>query len=251
MVLDAVTLGVTSSELIVIEGAAASGKSILLELAAVVRAPNSGTVWFAGRNTATLQRASLPFVRRNIGYYGPDPLLLEDEDALGNVMLALAVRGESPRVAESSAREALELVGASHLIGKKISSLSSGQKRLVALARALAGPPPLVVVDELASTASEEARTLAVSALTSVRDKGAAVLCATADSLLADKLVRARGRKINLEQGRIVGAPPIGLVPDLTPSPQPDNKVTSKVITLEMDKDDPKLVLPPATKGPG
>jgi ABC-type uncharacterized transport system YnjBCD ATPase subunit len=128
-VLDTVTLGVASSDLIVIEGAAASGKSTLLELAAAVRMPDRGAVWFAGRNTAGLQRASLPFVRRNIGYFSSDSLLLVEDTALANVMMALAVRGESPARAEQAARDALALVKASDLENRKVASLSSGQKR--------------------------------------------------------------------------------------------------------------------------
>ncbi len=82
VVLDLATMGVAQSELIVVEGCVASGKSTLLEIAAIRRLPDRGTVWFAGRNVSTLQRASLPFVRRNIGYATPDSQLLPDETAL-------------------------------------------------------------------------------------------------------------------------------------------------------------------------
>jgi len=247
MVLDAVSLGVARSELIVIEGSAASGKSTLLELAAVVRMPDRGAVWFAGRNTASLQRASLPFVRRNIGYCTEDPFLLSEDTVLANVMMALAVRGEPPDRAEQAAREALALVKASDLESRPAASLSSGQKRAVALARALAGPPPLVVVDEPAVGFGDEARATVAAALSSARDLGAAVLAATADSTLAAVLVGAGGRRIHLEQGHIAGAPAIGLVPTLMPSPRLESQV--RMIALEAD-DGEESVLPPATRGP-
>ena len=249
MVLDTVTLGVARSELIVIEGAAASGKSTLLELAAAVRTPERGTVWFAGRNTTSLQRASLPFVRRNIGYCTADPLLLLDDTVLDNVMLALAVRGESPARAEQSARDALALVKASNLENRTVASLSSGQKRLVALARAVAGPPPLVVADEPGAGVGGEARETVVSALTMARDSGAAVLAATADTMLADQLVSRGGRRIHLAQGRIVGSPAMGLVPAYTPAPETPEKLQPKVVMLDVD-DGEEDVLPPATRGP-
>ncbi len=250
MVLDMVTLGVARSELIVIEGGAASGKSTLLELAAASRMPERGAVWFAGRNTTSLQRASLPFVRRNIGYCTADPLLLLDDTALANVMLALAVRGESPAHAEQSAHEALVLVKADHLEDRKVASLSSGQKRLVALARAVAGPPPMVVADEPAAGVGGEAREVVVSALTTARDLGAAVLAATADTALADQLVSRGGRRIHLEQGRIAGAPAMGLVPALTPSPSAvDGNLQPRIITLEVD-DGEEEAFSPVTRGP-
>jgi ABC-type ATPase involved in cell division len=253
LVLDTVTLGVARNELIVIEGASASGKSTLLELAAAGRMPDRGAVWFAGRNTASLQRASLPFVRRNIGYCTSDPLLLLEETALANIVIALAVRGESPSRAEQLARGALAQVLAGDLENRKVVSLSSGQRRLVALARAVAGPPPLVVADEPAAGVGNEARAIVVRALTTARNSGAAVLAATADATLAEQLVQEGGRRIHLDQGRIAGAPAIGLVPAFTPSPLIAEKGQPRVITLEIQDDrddDEKSALPPATRGP-
>ena len=249
LALDTVTLGIARSELIVIEGAAASGKSTLLELAAAARIPDRGAVWFAGRNTASLQRTSVPFVRRNIGYCTADPLLDGDDSALGNVILALAVRGESPARAEQQAHEALALVRASDLEHRLVSSLSAGQKRLVALARAVAGPPPLVVADEPAAGVGDEARAVVTGALTAARDAGAAVLVATADSALADQLVSHGGRRIHLEQGRIAGAPAMGLVPALTPDPVPMGTFHPRIITLEVD-DEAVGDVSPVIRGP-
>jgi len=251
LVLDAVTFGVARSELVVIEGSVASGKSTLLELAAVVRMPDRGTVWFAGRKTASLQQASLPFVRRNIGYCKEDPLLLPEDSVLANVMMALAVRGEPPADAQKLAHDALALVQASELSSRQVASLSSGQKRVVALARAVAGSPPLVVADDPAAGFGQEARAAIAAALAATRDAGAAVLVATADTVFADALVHAGGRRIHLSQGRIAGAPAIGLVPALTPSPVPSpvNESQAKVITLAHDDNEEDLA-PPATRGP-
>jgi ABC-type Mn2+/Zn2+ transport system ATPase subunit len=92
-------------------------------------------------------------------------------------------------------------------------SLSTGQQRLVALARALVGPPPLVVVDEPAAGMGGDDREGIVRALVWARDRGCAVLCATSDPGFAQRLVDAGGRRVHLEGGRIAGAPAIGLVP--------------------------------------
>lgn len=217
--LDNVTFGVAGGELVVVEGSQASGKSTLLEVAAGARYPDRGAVWFAGRNTTTLQRASMPFVRRNIGFYTADALLVPEDTVLANVMAALAVRGEPFAAAEATGRDALALVRAQELADRKVGSLSTGQRRIVALARALAGPPPLVVADEPAALLGDEARALVIAALVTARQAGAAVLTATADAALANVLVTAGGRRIHLAEGRIVGAPAVGLVPDL-PEPQ-------------------------------
>jgi len=247
VVLDTVTMGVAQTELIVVEGGVASGKSTLLEIAAVRRLPDRGTLWFAGRNVSTLQRASLPFVRRNIGFATPDSLLLPDETALANVVLALAVRGESPNNAEAAARDALALVGAEGLAARRVGSLSSGQQRLISLARAIAGPPPLAIADEPAAFADDDVRQRIVWALCAVRDAGAAVLCGTADDAFAAQMVEHGGRKINLDQGRIVGAPAVGLVPAFTPAPI---SVDIAQRVESSDADEGGVATSPATRGP-
>jgi cell division transport system ATP-binding protein len=247
VVLDTVTMGVARSELIVIEGCVASGKSTLLQIAAVRRLPDRGAVWFAGRNVSALQNASLPFVRRNIGYAAPDSLLLPDETALANVMFALTVRGESRADAERAATDALTLVGAGDLAARKVAHLSSGQTRLVSLARAIAGPPPLVIVDEPAALADDETRKRIVAALSAIRDGGSAVLCGTAEPSLVDLFVQQGGRRVNLAEGRIVGAPAVELVPTFTPQPV-ENERPGRIITLEVD--DGQEALSPASRGP-
>jgi ABC-type ATPase involved in cell division len=247
-VLDSVTLGVASAELVVIEGSQASGKSTLLEVAAVARLPERGAVWFASRNTSTLQRASLPFVRRNIGYYTPEALLIRRDTALANVVAALAVRGEPLPRAEATARDALALLHAEELASRLVGSLSSGQQRLVTLARALAGPPPLVVADEPAALLGDEARAVVIAALVRARALGAAVLTATADASWADAVVAAGGRKIHLAEGRIAGAPAVELVPSLS-SPEEDADDTPRVLSLDADGEERAAHAPPA-KGP-
>jgi putative ABC transport system ATP-binding protein len=208
-----VTIGASSGELVVIQGATGSGKSSLLAVAAGVQAPDSGAVWIAEHNIVGLQAGSLPYVRRNIGYLAPAPLLIPEETALENIMLALAVRGEPIDAAEADAREILAMVGDSAWEGRLARTLSTGQQRLVALARALAGPPPLIVVDEPAAGLGGEDRESVIRALVWARERGCAVLCATSDAQFAEMLVESGGRQVHLERGHIAGAPAIGLVP--------------------------------------
>lgn len=212
--IDTVTFGVARGELVVVHGEAGSGKSTLLELAATLRAPDRGAVWLAGRNVSALQQASLPFVRRNIGYSTTDPLLIPEDTALDNVAVALAVRGEPPARAYQLGRDALTWVGAADLEERPVRTLSAGQKRIVALARAVAGPPSLIVADEPGAGAGDHLRAIIATVLSAARDAGAAVLAATADTALADRLVELGGRRVHLEQGHIAGAPAVGLVPD-------------------------------------
>lgn len=217
-VLTEVTFGIARGELVVIEGGTASGKSTLLEIVAMRRLPDRGTVWIGGRNTLALQRSSLPYVRRNIGYSAPTALLIPDYSVLANVALAMAVRGWSPAHAEAAARNALTLVAADELADRRPGSLSSGQQGLVSLARAIVGPPPVVVVDEPAALTDQATRQRIVAALAAVRAAGSAVLCGTAEASIATQLAEQSGQIIRLVGGRIL-ARPIALVRGLTPGP--------------------------------
>ncbi len=203
-------------------------------------APDSGAVWIADHNIAGLQASSLPYVRRNVGYLPPEPLLIPDETVLENIMLALAVRGQPIDSAEADARETLAMVADSAWENRLARSLSTGQQRLVALARALVGPPPLVVVDEPASGMGGDDREGIVRALSWARERGCAVLCATSDPSFAQMLVDAGGRQVHLEGGRIAGAPAIGLVPAPVDFPGDRERETENADSAE--------VLPPSDR---
>ena len=213
LVLDQVTLAVNPGELVVVVGERASGKSALAAIAAARRAPDRGAVWVSDRNVAELQRSSLPFVRRNVGYLAPAwAPLIDDETALENVMLVGAVRGESVAASEEQARAALAAVlgESSDLdLERPVAALSASERHLVALARALCGPTPVVVLDEpAAGVAAAADRERVVAALVAARDRNAAVLVTTGDERLAADLVLRGARRVKLEDGRTSGGLP-------------------------------------------
>src|SRR5450432_5365 len=152
MVLDEISLQVRAGELVVVEGLRASGKSSLARVAAVLRRPDVGEVWIGERDVATLQDASLPYVRRNIGFDTHDLPLLPRLSALENVMLAAGARGFEPAQARELAVRALGRVGVVGAATRATRELSTAERRLVAVARALAGAPPLLVLDDPSAT---------------------------------------------------------------------------------------------------
>lgn len=188
-----------------ITGPRGAGKSLLLAAAAGVVDPQEGTVLIAGRQLASLQSAARPYVRRNIGYLPADPPFVRDESALENVMLALGVRGFAPCEAEALARRTLAQIGAEDLAEREIADLSTGERRLVAIARALAGPPPIVVLDEPSAGLDRVDRDRLAEIFTVARGSGAAILCASNDGALADLLKAAGARQLHLCDGHLEG----------------------------------------------
>ena len=225
-VLNNVTLGVAEGELVTVFGPYASGKSTLVDIAATQLAPTMGSVWFANKNLSTLQRASLPYVRRNIGVHSDRALLLEEDTVLETILLALGMRGEALGEAENAALNALTLLEIADLRDRKITTLSMGQRRMVTLARAIAGPPKLVIADDPGMGVGGDVRKAVIRALNFARQERAA------------ELTSIGGRKVHLDHGRITGAAPIGLVP-------PNTKPTPRLIDLEVDEgdDEPAMTL--------
>jgi ABC-type ATPase involved in cell division len=213
-VLDDVQLAVGAGELVAIHGPGGAGKSVLLAIAAARRQPDRGAVWIADRNVADLQRSSLPLVHRDLAYLPPDPPLLDDETALENVMLAVAVRGADVDGSETGAWRALSMLGAEPIAERRVATLATGERRLVALARALAGSPPVLVLDEPAAGLDRRAWDRTLGVLSSVRDHGATVLVATGDEETAQALGARGGRRVRLDGGRLHGGlPGITLLP--------------------------------------
>ncbi len=238
--LDEATLAVNAAELVVVAGGRGAGKSLLAAVAAARRAPDRGRVLVADRDVTGLQRSSLPFVRRNIAYLpaSPSPTLLDDETAMENIMLALAVRGERVASAEAAARRMLALLSVDDRAERIVATLSAGERQLVAIARALAGAPPVIVLDEPVASLGREDRAAVLGALVAARETGAAILCATADESWAETLTTHGARRLKLDAGRIVGgAPAIALVPRVigvapgrpTPDPRPKTPAPERV----------------------
>jgi ABC-type lipoprotein export system ATPase subunit len=215
--LDDVCLAVTAGELLAIHGPAGSGKSLLLTIASARRAPAKGEVWIAERRMAGLQRSSLPLVHRDVAYLPPDPPLVEDETALENVMLALAVRGADVPASETGAMQALTTLGLQACAARRLDGLAGGERRLVALARALAGAAPVLVLDDPTAGLDRNERERALAALASARDGGTAVLLATSDDEAIEALTARGGRRARLDHGRLHGGlPGITLLPRRT-----------------------------------
>lgn len=212
-VLDEVSLQARAGELVVLEGGRGAGKSALLRIAAALRRPDSGEVWIAEREVTRLQRSSLPFVRRNVGYLGADAPLLDDATVLENVLLALAARGEPPGRARELALRALGRVDLIDAAPRRVATLSDAERRLCGAARALAGAPPLLILDDPAAglgPADTEALLAAIGAAVGL---GSAALAASADGAFVAAAVQAGARRVGVEAGRAQpGGGPIAVV---------------------------------------
>jgi ABC-type lipoprotein export system ATPase subunit len=133
----------------VIAGPSGSGKTTVLNLLAGLDYPDSGEVWIGGERVDSLTpNDAARFRQRTIGYVSQHSTLVEFLSALENVELALTVRGFEHEEARRRAERWVEWVGLAKLADRRADRLSGGEQRRVALARALAPSPRVLLADE-------------------------------------------------------------------------------------------------------
>lgn len=148
-ILEGVEIAVAPGEAVAVVGASGAGKSTLLHLLGGLDRPTSGSVLLEGSDLATLDDRTLASVRnRRIGFVFQFHHLLREFTALENVMLPLFIGGTVKAEAEERARSLLGEVGLGARLSHKPSQLSGGEQQRVAVARALANRPAIVLADE-------------------------------------------------------------------------------------------------------
>ncbi|HEY2740404.1 MAG TPA: ABC transporter ATP-binding protein [Thermoanaerobaculia bacterium] len=148
-VLKGIDLAVEPGEMVAIVGPSGSGKSTLLHVLGALDRPDTGAVEIGGRSLAGLSGAALAaFRNRTIGFVFQFHQLLPDFTALENVMVPGRIAGLEPRAVFDTARRLLSEVGLEERLEHFPNQLSGGERQRVALCRALALEPPLLLADE-------------------------------------------------------------------------------------------------------
>jgi putative ABC transport system ATP-binding protein len=200
-----VDLAIDEGELVALVGPSGSGKSTLLALLAGLDTPDEGEVVVDGVVLSLLDRdARAAFRRERIGVVGQTPGLSGMLSARENVELTLALRGVEALEARERAMEALAVVGLADHAVRAVDSLSAGERERVALARAVAGRPSVLVADE-PTARLDSVTTLAIGGLLAdlAREHGTTVVCATHDPLL----IGLAGAEVGLRRTTPVGSP--------------------------------------------
>ncbi|HEU0014610.1 MAG TPA: ABC transporter ATP-binding protein [Longimicrobium sp.] len=197
-VLDGVDVEVRAGESVSIIGQSGSGKSTLLHVLGALDRPDAGVVHIGGRSIYPMDEAALAEVRsRSVGFVFQFHHLLREFSALENVMMPLLISGAAPGAARERARELLDQVGLTPRLHHKPAQLSGGEQQRVAVARALANRPLVLLADEpsgnLDPSTSERLHDLLFQVS---RGEGAALVLVTHDLGLAaraDRILRLHG----------------------------------------------------------
>jgi len=205
-------LTVPHGDFVALMGPSGCGKSTLLNLVAGLDVADEGTITVAGELVTGRTEDELSQLRRrHIGIVFQFFNLLEGMTVLENVALPAVIAGRKRRAAESRARDLLDLLG----IGDKASTvpgmLSGGQRQRLAIARALANEPTLLLADEPTGALDSEGGQEVIELLSRLHAGGQTIVLVTHDAgvaAAAERIVRMRDGRITLDEDSDV---PVGV----------------------------------------
>jgi putative ABC transport system ATP-binding protein len=202
---DRVNLTVEPGEIVLIMGPSGSGKTTMLSMAGGLLKPTSGEVIVAGSRLSRLKPAGLTRLRLyQVGFVFQAFNLLAGLTAQENVAVVMNLAGRRDTSVESDSRELLERLGLGDRLGHVPADLSGGEKQRVAVARALANDPPLLLADEPTGNLDSRSGKEVMMLLNDLaRESGKAVVIVTHDS----RIMGIADRILWLEDGELSQRP--------------------------------------------
>jgi putative ABC transport system ATP-binding protein len=198
------SLDIARGEFVALTGPSGCGKSTLLNLAAGLDIADEGSIVVAGEEITAMSEDELARMRRRyIGFVFQFFNLLEGVTVLENVALAAIIAGRKRRAAETRARDLLDLLGLADKAAATPGVLSGGQRQRLAIARALANEPALVLADEPTGALDSDGGQEVIELLRRLHAGGQTILLVTHDSAVAD----AAERVVRMLDGRIMTDP--------------------------------------------
>ena len=202
--LDEVTVDICRGEYISISGPSGCGKSTLLSILALLDTPTSGRYVFNGRRVDQLSPAEKARIRNvDVGLIFQSFNLIGDMTVYENVEYPLTLRGVDAADRRARVETALERVGLSARAKQRPGSLSGGHQQSVAIARAIAGRPPIVLADEPTGNLDSTSGEAVMQMLEELHAGGSTICIATHNP---DYIARTP-RRLYLFDGRVVPDP--------------------------------------------
>lgn len=205
LALEDVSLHVDPGEFVFLVGHSGAGKSTLLKLILREVLPSEGKVFVDGKDVARLRRSQVPYLRRQMGVIFQDFRLIPTMTVYENVAFAMHVTNVGAKQIRDRVDYMLELVHLEDKANSYPDYLSGGEQQRVAVARALAHTPKLVIADEPTGNIDPELSLEMMELLERVSGMGITVLVVTHEHELVR---RFQQRVVMLENGRIISDVP-------------------------------------------
>lgn len=201
-VLKGINLDLYPGEIIALVGPSGSGKSTLLQTAGLLEKADGGEIIIDGKSCSHLNETTRTKIRRDVlGFVYQFHHLLPEFDAVENIILPQMIRGKSFHNAHARAQELLKEVGILDRATHRPARLSGGEQQRVAIVRALANRPKLLLADEPTGNLDEHTAVAVFDTLTQlVRQEKLSALIATHNMDLAQRMDRV----FTLHEGHLV-----------------------------------------------
>lgn len=196
-----INLEIKEGEFLFIVGPSGAGKTTLIKLLIREELPTAGEIYYDSWEVSKLPHQQLPQLRREIGVVFQDFKLLPRKTAAENIRFVLDVVGKPLEEQEELTPEILKLVDLEEQRDHFPYQLSGGEKQRLAIARALAADPKVLIADEPTGMIDPAAAWNAINLLNKINELGATVIMATHNAAIVDTL---KQRVIELDKGRIV-----------------------------------------------
>ena len=194
-------LDISPGEFVAVMGPSGCGKSTLLNIVAGLDVPDEGEVSVSGEALVGKTESELAIMRRrHVGIVFQFFNLLEGMTSLENVLMPALIAGRKRKQAETRARDLLDLLGIGDKAKQSPASLSGGQRQRLAIARALANEPTLLLADEPTGALDSEGGEEVLELFTRLHTGGQTILLVTHDQPVAD----AAQRLVHMKDGRVV-----------------------------------------------
>jgi len=200
------SLDIAKNDFLYISGPSGAGKSTLLKLLYLAEPVSEGQILVDGMNLSRIPRRRIPMLRRKFGIIFQDYKLIPTRTVYENVALVLEARGKKRSLIEKKVKSVLRVVGMEDRLSAYPPSLSGGEQQRVAVARAVAGDPKIILADEPTGSLDDESAATIFQLLNMFHDRGATVVVATHDKAL---IASATGRVLQIRHGRLDTPPEI------------------------------------------
>jgi ABC-type lipoprotein export system ATPase subunit len=197
--LENVSLSIPQGSFTVLTGPSGSGKTTLLALLGALDRPTRGQVFFQGQELGRCSEGELARVRRRVGFVFQDFSLIAGLSVEENITYPLIPRGVRRAMRHERARRLLERLGLADKLSRRPPELSGGEQQRVAVARALAGQPQVLLADEPACHLDPAAGKQLLKLFEELHAEGTTIVLATHDPSLMAQATRL----FVLEAGRI------------------------------------------------
>lgn len=192
---------IEQGKFVYVVGPSGAGKSTFIKMIYCDERSTSGQIQVGQFDLTKIKEKDLPYLRRYVGVVFQDFKLLEKKTVYENIAYAMEVVGKKPSVIRKRVLEVLDLVGLKHKIRMFPNELSGGEQQRIAIARAIANMPGVLIADEPTGNLDPDTALEIMNILERISQQGTTIIMATHSRTIVNKI---KHRVLAIENGRIV-----------------------------------------------